>query len=83
VPVCACCIPQQARSANHVYWRYLNQYTVLVDAHMQPWLDVSYASWKADVSAEEAEAGDTADGLALVHLFVDWLPQEVAKARIA
>jgi hypothetical protein len=64
-------------------WRYLNQYTVLVDAHMQPWLDVSYASWKADVSAEEAEAGDTADGLALVHLFVDWLPQEVAKARIA
>jgi len=65
------------------HWRYLNQYTVLVDAHMQPWLDVSYASWKADVSAEEAEAGDTADGLALVHLFVDWLPQEVAKARSA
>ena len=64
-------------------WRYINEYTVLVDAHMQPWLDVSYVSWKADVSTEEAEAGDTADGLALVHLFVDWVPQEVAKARIA
>ena len=62
-------------------WRYLNQYTVLVDAHEQPWLDVSYVSWMADVSSEEAEAGGTADDLALVHLFEEWLPQEVAKKR--
>lgn len=64
-------------------WRYLNQYTVLVDAHLQPWLDVSYASWMADVTADEAEAGETADAEALVHLFEDWLPQEVAKKRSA
>jgi len=62
-------------------WRYLNQYTVLVDARGQPWLDVSYVSWMADVSSEEAEAGGTADDLALVHLFEEWLPQEVAKKR--
>jgi hypothetical protein len=64
-------------------WPYLNRYTVLVDAQGQPWLDVSYASWMADVSADEAKAGDTADTEALVHLFVDWLPQEVAKKRSA
>jgi len=62
-------------------WPYLNRYTILVDAQGQLWLDVSYASWMADVLAEEAEAGDTADAEALVHLFVDWLPQEVAKKR--
>lgn len=62
-------------------WPYLNKYTVLVDAHGQPWLDVSYVSWMADVSTEEVKEGDTADAEALVHLFVDWLPQEVAKKR--
>jgi hypothetical protein len=62
-------------------WRYLNQYSVFVDAHGQPWLDVSYASWVADASAEEAKEGDTADAVALTHLFVDWLPEEVAKKR--
>lgn len=62
-------------------WRYLNQYTVLVDGYGQPWLDVSYVSWMTDVSVEEAKEGDTADAEALVHLFVDWLPQEVAKER--
>lgn len=35
----------------------------------------------ADVSAEEAKEGDTADAEALVDSFVDWLPQEVAKTR--
>ena len=62
-------------------WRYLNKYTVLVGAYGQPWLDVSYASWMVDVTGDEAEAGDAADAEALVHLFVDWLPQEVAKKR--
>jgi hypothetical protein len=62
-------------------WRYLNQYTVLVDSHGQPWLDVSCASWVADMSAEEAKESKEADDVALIHLFVDWLPQEVAQER--
>ena len=62
-------------------WRYLNQYTVLVDIHGQPWLDVSHVSWMADLSLEDAKAVDTADGLALERLFEDWLPEEVAKVR--
>jgi len=64
-------------------WRYLNQYTILIDAHLQPWLDISYVSWMADVSTEEAKAGEAADGLALTDLFEKWLPEEVAKARNA
>lgn len=62
-------------------WRYLNQYTVLVDSQGQPWLNVSYVSRMADVSAEEAKEGNEADVVALNHLFGDWLPEEVAKKR--
>ena len=59
------------------------QYTILIDVHLQPWLDISYVSWMADVSTEEAKAGEAADGLALTDLFEKWLPEEVAKARNA
>jgi hypothetical protein len=62
-------------------WRYLNQYTVLVDSQWQPWLNVSYVTRMADVSAEEAKEGNEADVVALNHLFGDWLPEEVAKKR--
>lgn len=37
--------------------------------------------WMADVSTEEAKEGNTADAVALVHLFVDWLPREIATKR--
>jgi len=62
-------------------WRYLNQYTVLVDVHGQPWLDMSYIPWMANLSSEDAKAVDMADIVAYEHLFVDWLPGEVAKIR--
>lgn len=62
-------------------WYYLNQYTVLIDAHWHPWLDVSHASWAVDVSSEEAEAGKHRDALALIRLLVDWLPHQVAQKR--
>lgn len=62
-------------------WRYLNQYTVLVNSQGQPWLNVSYVTRMADVSTEEAKEGSEADVVALNHLFGDWVPEEVAQKR--
>lgn len=64
-------------------WSYLNQYTVLINAHGSPWLSPQYASSAADTSTEEAEAGMEQDRQALVDLFEEWLPAEVAKKRNA
>jgi hypothetical protein len=64
-------------------WPYLNQYTVLIDGHGEAWLNVSYNSPAADVSAEEAQTGMKRDEQALVKLFEEWLPEEVAKKRSA
>jgi hypothetical protein len=64
-------------------WAYLNQYTVLIDGHGEAWLNVSYNSQAADMSAEEAEVGMERDEQALVKLFEEWLPEEVTKKRSA
>jgi hypothetical protein len=64
-------------------WAYLNQYTVLIDGHDEAWLNVSYNAQTADVSAEEAETVMKRDEQALVKLFEEWLPEEVAKKRNA
>jgi hypothetical protein len=64
-------------------WAYLNQYTVLIDGHGEAWLNVSYNSQVGDMSAEEAEVGMERDEHALVKLFEEWLPEEVAKKRSA
>lgn len=62
-------------------WLYLNQYTVLIDADGNSWLNTSRPSLAADVSAEQAEAGMSADRKAVIDLFEKWLPDEMAKKR--
>lgn len=64
-------------------WSFLNQYTILIDAHGNPWLNPQYASSAADVSTEEAAMGMKQDRQALVDLFEEWLPAEVAQKRNA
>jgi hypothetical protein len=55
----------------------------LIDGHGEAWLKVSYNSQAADMSAEEADVGMKRDEQALVKLFGEWLPEEVAKKRSA
>lgn len=64
-------------------WSYLNQYTVLIDGHGNSWLDMSHTSLAADMSADDTAAGMAMDKEAVVDLFEDWLPGEVAKKRTA